>query len=60
MKMIDNGTINIFCSASKSRLDEVNNLLIPSLEKQTTKKKNTFIPYRLYWPENFFKKRHKE
>lgn len=39
MKMTDNGTINIFCSASKSRLDEVNNLLIPSLEKQTTKKK---------------------
>jgi plasmid rolling circle replication initiator protein Rep len=27
--------LNIFCSTSLTRLDEVNNLLIPSLEKQT-------------------------
>lgn len=32
-------TINIFCSVSKTRLGEVNNLLIPSLEKQNIKKK---------------------
>lgn len=31
-----NKTINIFCSISKSRTEEINNLLIPSLEKQTT------------------------
>lgn len=28
--------LNVFCSISRGRLDEVNNLLIPSLEKQTT------------------------
>lgn len=39
MTKIDNNTIHIFCSASKSRLKEVNNLLIPSLEKQTIRNK---------------------
>lgn len=35
----EDNTIHIFCSASKSRLEEVNNLLIPSLEQQTVKNK---------------------
>jgi GT2 family glycosyltransferase len=29
--------LNVFCSTSSSRLNEINNLLIPSLEKQTYK-----------------------
>lgn len=40
-------SINIFCSISKARLNEVNDLLIPSLEQQSTKKqlKLYFIDY---------------
>jgi GT2 family glycosyltransferase len=36
-KAIKSEKLNMFCSTSSSRVDEVNNLLIPSLEKQSYK-----------------------